>query len=320
MHRRNFVATAMAATLAGTVMPAAAASSSATTAPPASSRYCDAPTAPDAAQQDRLLRFAALLKARLEASGRPLALVARSGLDLRRFGQRYSHAGISLQASANTPWSVRQLYYACDEARPRLYDQGLAGFVSATDDPSLGYVSVLLLPADAGAALARVALDNRAALGLLGAAYSANAYPFDARYQNCNQWLAELLALAWGAPAPDAAGTAGEDGFDRRAAQAWLRAAGYQPTAVALRNPLWRMAAWFVPWLHEDDHPPDDLAAGIVQVSLPAALEDFVQARLPGTERLELCHRGAQVVLRRGWRPIAEGCVPEPGDEVLALD
>jgi len=313
---------------------------------PASSRYCDAPNALDATQQDRLLRFAAVLKARLEASGRPLALVARSGLDLRRFGQRYSHAGISLQASPNTPWSVRQLYYACDEGRPRLYDQGLAGFVSATDDASLGYVSVLLLPSEAGAALARVALDNRAALRLLGDAYSANAYPFGLRYQNCNQWLAELMALAWGGAPAEARGELDPDGaaadadpagrarqagpaaqaaqagqpHHRAAAQAWLQASGYAPTQVALRTPLWRLAALFVPWLHEDDHPPEDLAAGVVQVSLPAALEAFVLARHPAAERLELCHRGTQVVVRRGGRPIAEGCVAERGDEVLRLD
>ena len=36
-----------------------------------------------------------------------------------------------------------------------------------------------------------------AALALLGREYSANAYPFSPRYQNCNQWVAELLATAW---------------------------------------------------------------------------------------------------------------------------
>lgn len=152
-----------------------------------------------ATQQDRLLSFAAIAKQELDASGQTLAIVARSGLNLARFGIRYSHAGVSLKASANGPWSVRQLYYACDEGQPRLYDQGLPGFLFGTDDPSLGYLSIVLLPAPQAHLLERAALDTPRALSLLGAGYSANAHAFSTRYQNCNQWLAELLAGAWGA-------------------------------------------------------------------------------------------------------------------------
>ena len=37
----------------------------------------------------------------------------------------------------------------------------------------------------------------------------------------------------------------------------------------------------------------------------------------PGVQRLEFCHDERQVVLRRGWRPIADGCIAEPGDTVF---
>lgn len=277
-------------------------------------RFCDQPLTLTAAQQDTLLRFSALIKAELEASGQPLALVARSGLDLSRFQQRYSHAGVSLRASANAPWSVRQLYYACEEGRPRLYDQGLAGFVAGTDDPLLGYVSVLLLPPEAAAALEPVAADNAQALQLLGAAYSANAYPFSVRYQNCNQWLAELLALAWGAPVPG-------DGEPVRArAQRWLQQQGYAATRIEVANRLWLGLAAFVPWLHSDDHPAEDLQRLSLQVSLPGSIEAFVRDRLPGAQRIEFCHDGRQVVIHRGWAPIAEGCRPARDDQVVLLD
>ena len=66
------------------------------------------------------------------------------------------------------------------------------------NDPAVGYVSVVLLPAAAAAALERAVLDNGRPCRLLGATYSANAYPFSARYQNCNQWVMEMLAAAWG--------------------------------------------------------------------------------------------------------------------------
>src|SRR5882672_3855709 len=89
-----------------------------------STRFCDRPSPLTALQQDRLLQFAAVARRELEASGQDVALIARSGIDLARFDLRYSHAGVSLKASGNAPWSVRQLYFACDEGRPRLYDQG----------------------------------------------------------------------------------------------------------------------------------------------------------------------------------------------------
>jgi len=127
-----------------------------------------------------------------------VALIARSGLDLSRFGVRYSHAGFSLRASENTPWSVRQLYYACDEQKPRIFDQGMSGFLLGTDNPAVGYVSIVFLPTDEAAELEHAALDNRQALRLLSPTYSANAYPFSVRYQNCNQWVMELIASAWG--------------------------------------------------------------------------------------------------------------------------
>ncbi len=281
----------------------------------ASLRYCDRPQPASAAQQDVLLRLAARIRAELEAAGQPAALLSRSGLDLSRFGQRYSHAGISLLASPNTPWSVRQLYYACDEGRPRLYDQGLAGFVSGGDDAELGFVSIVLLPAEAAAALARSALDTPQAMALLGGRYSANAYPFSTRYQNCNQWVMELLAAAWRDPAADAPAP-----LPREAAQHWLRAQGFAPTRFTLANRLWLWAAAFVPWVHDDDHPPEAAWTLQFDVSMPPAIEAFVQARWPGARRIEFCHRGRQLVLHRGWTPLAAGCEPGAGDEVIALE
>ena len=285
----------------------------ATAAPAAALRYCDRPAEASPAEQDRLLRVGALIKAELEGSGRRVALIARSGLDLRRFGVRYSHAGVSLQASPNTPWSVRQLYYACDERRPRLFDQGLAGFLLGVDDPSLGYISLVLLPEGQSAALERAALDNAQALSLLGGSYSANAHPNSLRYQNCNQWLVELLALAQGA-APKAPNEA------RPQAQQWLQQHGYQGSAVTLRNPLLWLAPAVVPWLHLDDHPADDLQRGIVTVSLPASIEAWLHGTVPGARRIELCHTERQVVIRRGWAPLPEGCRAEDGDTVIGFD
>ncbi|NCT85526.1 MAG: DUF2145 domain-containing protein [Comamonadaceae bacterium] len=270
-------------------------------------RGCDRPMAVTAAQQDRLLRFAAAVREALAASGSPAALIARSGTDLSRFGLRYSHAAVALASGLDLPWAVRQLYYACAEGRPRLFDQGLAGFVLGSDDAELGYISLLLLPPDAATALASAALDKPLALGLLNARYSANAYPFSTEYQNCNQWVAELLAAA-------STGSA-----DRAQAQAWLREQGYAPEPVRA-SPWLMLAGRFVPWLHFHDHPPEQLDAGRVQTSLPTSIEAFALRRWPAARRIELCHGPLGIVQREGGAPLAAGCVPQPGDRVTALD
>jgi len=281
-------------------------------------RYCDHPTELTAEQKDRLLRFAAVIKNELDRSGAALALVARSGLDLRRFGLRYSHAGVSLKASPNTPWSVRQLYYACDEQRPRLFDQGLSGFLFGTDDPSIGYVSAVLVPAPEADALARSALDNTRALRLLSATYSANAYAWGLTYQNCNQWVIELLAAAWDT-APVAADADADTAAARGRAQRWLAAHGYAPTRIEVGNRLLMWAGAVVPWLHDADHPGGDIAAMTYRVTMPESIERFVHDTLPQATRIEFCHAGTRVVVHRGWAPIAEGCVAGENDQVISL-
>lgn len=298
---------------AAALLAAAALGAAAGAAQAASPVFCGRGPELTARQQDRLLQFAAIVKQQLDASGSEVALISRSGLDLDRFGLRYSHAGISLKASRNGAWSVRQLYYACDESRPRLYDQGIAGFVLGNDRPGSGHVSLVLLPAEEGRALQAAALDNPQSLGLLAARYSANAYPFSQRYQNCNQWVAEMLAMAWAPLGDTSVASRGE-------AQQWLSASGYAPTPVDVGSHWLMFAGPFIPWVHLDDHPEADRLALRLQVSVPASIEAFVQRQLPGARRIELCHDGAQAVLHTGWQPMPAGCRAGPGDTVVALD
>jgi hypothetical protein len=275
------------------------------------SRFCDRDQPLTAAEQDRLLRFAAVLREELAATGDGVALVSRSGLDLSRFGIRYSHAALAWRSESGL-WSARQLYYACDERRPRIYDQGLAGFALGTDDPRLGYLSIVRLPAQAVLALRPALLDNLRVLHLLAAHYSANAYAYGLRYQNCNQWIMEMIAAGWG-DLPD-----GEDLRER--AQAWLRDAHYAPQPVDVNSRLLMLASYFVPLLHLDDHPDDDRRTMRLEISLPSTVETFVRERFPASERVELCHDDRRIVIHRGWEPIAEGCRPGEGDRVVPLD
>ena len=273
--------------------------------------FCDRSNNINAEDQDRVLQFAAVAKQALERSGARVALISRAGLDLSRFSLLYSHAGIALKESANGPWAVRQLYYACDESRPRLFDQGMAGFALGADAPQGGHISLLFLPDEDSALLEQAARDKRLALTLLAGQYSANAYAFSTRYQNCNQWVAELLASAWGR-------LQGEDGT-REHAQAWLREQGYRAGPIKVPSHWMMFAGQFVPLVHVGDHPLDDIHALSLQVSVPASIEDFVHRRAPRTQRVELCHDRSRIVVHRGWEQLGADCTPMAGDEVIAL-
>jgi hypothetical protein len=283
----------------------------ATTARAASLQSCTDSPDLTAAQQSVLLQVSQRVKDELDRRGAAVALVSRSGLALGWFGMRYSHAGVALRHSPETPWAVRQLYFACDERQPRLFDQGLTAFLMGSLEPELGFLSVVVLPPDAAKALEARALDSSAALALLGARYSANAYPYSEAYQNCNQWLAELLADAWGGPftAPP-----------RPQAQQWLKARGFRGADFQLpaRPFLWLTA--LSPWLNRDDHPEAQLAEARFEVAMPTAIEAFVQRLHPQAERFEVCHAKKRLVVRRGWTPIADGCVAADGDEVTVLN
>lgn len=296
-----------------------------------SARFCEPSRTQDAAQQDRVLRFAALIRDDLAARGEQVLLIARSGIDLSRVNVRYSHSGILLAQGARdrpegaaadreaghsgsheaVPWSVRQLYFDCGEGRPRIFDQGLAGFLVNADQPDLGFVSVIALPAASAQALLATVLDRDMALDLLAGRYSANAYPFSERYQNCNQWVIEVLAAAW---APLARG----EGLRARA-QAWLRQADYRPEPLVLDSHLTKFAASFMPLIHLDDHPEDEQVSLKFTVTLPDTIETFVKSRLPAARRIEYCHNLDQAVVREGWSPIATGCQAQDGDRVVAL-
>ena len=278
----------------------------------ASARFCDRAQELTATEQDRLLRFAAVVREELAATEGSVALISRSGLDLARFGIRYSHAALAWRHDNDSGWSARQLYYACDEGRPRIFDQGTAGFAMGTDNPALGYIALVKLPAETTPPLRRALLDPVRVQQLLAGRYSANAYAYSLKYQNCNQWVVELLAAAWG----DLAG-----GSDLRArAQDWLRTAPYAPAPVDVGARWLMLGSLFVPLVHMDDHPPEAIRSMQLAVSLPASLEAFARQRLPASERVEICHDGKQVVVHRGWEPIADGCVPGPDDRVIALD
>jgi hypothetical protein len=40
---------------------------------------------------------------------------------------------------------------------------------------------------------------------------------------------------------------------------------------------------------------------------MPASIEAFVKATVPGAQRIEFCHRGCTIFIRRDWQPNQRG-------------
>jgi hypothetical protein len=271
---------------------------------------------------DARLDLAALVEEALRAEASPVALISRSGLNLRAIGHRYSHSGWVRRASADPAapeqdrWSVRQLYFDCDTAQPRVFDEGLAGFVRGVSDGTWPRLSVVWWPAQAPHAphaphtphapaerLARAVGDSTLALALLAPQYQAQAHVWNLHTQNCNQWLVEMLAAAFGG-----VGT-------RSDAQDWLRRQGYAGSVVQLPWAGWLLVAALWPHMGLQHHPPENLQSLRFEVSLPDSVERFVRQQWPQARRMEWCLRGPEVVVRRSWEPLDDDCTPGPGDE-----
>lgn len=207
--------------------------------------------------------------AALDASGAEVALLARSGQDLNRYGLRWSHMGIAVRDHPAGRWTVVHELNACGTASSDLYDEGVGNFF-LTDLHR--YDAAILVPgAQLQASLKRV-LATRTPRRLHEPRYNMLSYVFSTRYQNSNQWLLEVLA----------AGMAPPGQVETRAeAQAWLKQQPYRPGTVEVPAAVRLGARMTRANVAFDDHPFDRRMAGHIDTVTADALLRFVQERDP---------------------------------------
>ena len=209
----------------------------------------------------RSMDLAQRTNARLDASGAQVALVARAGQDLSRYGLRYSHMGIALREHPAGRWTVVHALNDCGGAASSLYNEGMGNFF-LTD--LYRHEAQLVIPGPELQSKLAALFTTRTPLRLHEPKYNMLAYVYSTRYQNSNGWVLETLAAA-AAPAGQVETRAG--------AQSWLRAIGYRaptievPAMVRLGARLLRANVAF------DDHPFERRMAGQIDtVSTDAVL------------------------------------------------
>jgi len=205
----------------------------------------------------------------LETSGASVALIARAGQDLSKYGQHYSHLGIVLRDHQAGRWTVVHELNACGTAASDLYNEGIGNFF-LTD--LYRYESQLVVPGPALQARLVQVMAGRVPRRLHEPRYSMLSYVYSTRYQNSNQWVLEVLASAGAAPGQ----------VETRAeAQAWLRARHYDPATVEIPAAVRLGARMFRANVAFDDHPFDRRMAGHIDTVNADALMRFVRARDP---------------------------------------
>lgn len=198
----------------------------------------------------------------LEAGGVRAAIVARVGRDLGEYGLRYSHIGLALRAREHPRWKVLHLLNHCGRSDSELFEEGLGNFFL---DDLFRYEALVFLPSPELQARIVDAVGAGMARRLHQPNYSLIAHPYSAKYQNSNQWLLELAAIAQ-------TGT----GSDRTAAHAHLARAGYAPTVIPI-PPMKRLGArLFSVNTQFDDHSWEEWNSSRYQIVSAESVLDFL--------------------------------------------
>jgi hypothetical protein len=212
----------------------------------------------------RAMALAEKAQAALDTSGAQVALIARAGQDLSKYGLRFSHMGYVVRRGG--AWVVLHELTDCGTAQSSLFDEGLGRYFL---DGMVRWDSRIVLPSPPVQARLAAMLGSSAPLRLHEARYNMLAFPFSTSYQNSNQWVLETWAAAMAEEAP----------AGRPEAQAWLRYAGYRPITVEV-DAMTRLGARLTRAnVAFDDQPFERRMAGHIDTVTVDSVVRFVRMR-----------------------------------------
>jgi hypothetical protein len=227
-----------------------------------------APSSP--AVFDKALTLAARTQQALEKSGAQLALIARVGQDLSRYGLRYSHIGYAVR-EPDGRWLITHELNSCGTARSGLYKEGLGNFFL---DDMFAYEAKILVPTVATQARLSKVIESGAAAYLHEPRYNMLSYAYSTSYQNSNQWALEVFGAAMG----------DNPYMSRLDAQRWLRQNGFRPLTVEISAMERLGARMFRANVAFDDHPLGRRMAGQIDTVTVDAVTRFVLFRDRGAK------------------------------------
>jgi hypothetical protein len=204
----------------------------------------------------------------LDKSGAQVALIARAGQDLSKYGLRYSHMGYVWRDHPQGRWLVVHELNECGSARSALFDEGLGNFFL---DDMHAYETRIVVPGAAAQERIAAMLASTTPLRLHDGRYNMVAFPYSTDYQNSNQWLLETYA----------ASVSDMPIVGRAQAQAWLKLAAYQPITLDIPAMTRLGARMFRANVSFDDQPFERRMVGKIDTVTVDSVIRFVHQRDP---------------------------------------
>ncbi|WHL20660.1 DUF2145 domain-containing protein [Stenotrophomonas acidaminiphila] len=244
-----------------------------------------APRYPPPTTMAAMFDMAALTADTLDAlPGVDVAIAARGGQDLSRYGLRHSHLAL-LRRDAAGRWEVLHLLNRCQGGTSALYREGLVNLLG--ESAIRTDLRVGIPTAAVRAALAQLLEGDAApARALHQPRYSMLAYPGSTDYQNSNQWVLEVLAAAM-ARASDGRVLDG-----RSATRDWLQHNDYRPARLHIGLGKWLGARLFADNVAVTDHPASERISGNYSVVTVESVFDFLHHRGALERELSIPHQG----------------------------
>ena len=129
----------------------------------------------------------------LEKNPAPVALLARHGTNLDKYGLHYSHVGFVVRDHPDGAWTVVHLLNQCGSARSDIYAQGLVNFFM--DDLQSQDARIVWLKPELAHRLA-VLLGKNTVTSVFDPDYSVIARYDSRQYQNSTAWVLDMLSAA----------------------------------------------------------------------------------------------------------------------------
>jgi hypothetical protein len=129
----------------------------------------------------------------LEKKNAPVALLARHGTDLKKYGLHYSHVGFVVRDHVDGKWTVIHLLNQCGTKRSDIYAQGLVNFF--IDDLQSQDARIVWLTPEISERLAAT-LNSSNVNAMFDPDYNVIAHHQSTQYQNSTAWVLETIAAA----------------------------------------------------------------------------------------------------------------------------
>lgn len=226
----------------------------------------------------------------LDTAGAELAIVSRAGSNLGKYrfdteSPDYTHSGFAIRHDGK--WYVDHLLNWHESATGKLARHSLIDFFR--DDP-YAYRTGVLIPSPCLQKAIRESLHSPVREGIHSPEYSRLSYPFGTRYQNSNQWLAEIIGAA----------QSGET--QRDAIQQYLRERGLKPSVLRLNVGLQVAAGIITDNTRLDDHPLRNRLQGRIEFLIEPSLRQYLQTSDPDCRVAHLFATNAQTQRRADTR------------------